>query len=246
MPCNPGLGPEQLAFVLEHCDGEVLLASRENLPPLDDVLRRCRQHADLIEIGRSLQLPESDLLPATRCADNEALIIYTSGTTGAPKGVLHSGGGMLAAIENTAVTYGLSSDDRFLCVLPVHHANSIHKIFATWLTGGTVVLPARFEVRSFWRWVDEQKCTWLALVPSIISQFVENHRRRAPPPPCDLPDLHPHLCRGPGTVNSKRNSNMPLLEGMGSTEAGPLFSSPLPPAKPQDRVAGKVRDRGRK
>ena len=228
VPCNPDLGPEQLAFVFEHCDGEHLFATHENTPALSRALSECPRSIELIEVGHRLQLPRSDVRPTPESADGDALIIYTSGTTGMPKGVLHSSSGLRAAIENTAVSYRLSAEDRFLCVLPVHHGNSIHKVLATWFTGGTVVLPPRFEVRRFWQWVDRHRCTWLALVPSIISQLLK------------FGDATPH-----GSIRFARCSSaplpatwhrqfegkfgIPLLEGMGTTEAGPLFSSPLPP-----------------
>ena len=238
VPCNPGLGAEQLTHVVGHCDAEVLFASRENAPALASALHCSDRQAKLVEVGNELQLSESETPPATGAADDDAIIVYTSGTTGQPKGVLHSVEGLLASIENTATTYALSKQDRFLCVLPVHHGNSINKILATWMTGGTVVLPPRFEVRRFWHWVDDLECSWLALVPSIISQllkFTEGghypsvrfaRSSSAPLPPA----WHREF---------ERKFGIPLLEGMGSTEAGPLFSSPLPPASRKIGSPGK-------
>jgi acyl-CoA synthetase (AMP-forming)/AMP-acid ligase II len=228
VPCNPDLGPEQLAFVMSHCDTRYIFATKETMPAIESAIRQCPRTIEVVEVKRRLELPPSDLSPISVEPEDDALIVYTSGTTGQPKGVLHSCSSQLASIENTATTYGLSPEDRFLCVLPVHHGNSINKIFATWLTGGAVVLPRRFEVRSFWNWVDHYECTWLALVPSIISQLLRFSEKST------------HPC-----VRFARSSSAPLpsswhrefeekfgmslMQGMGSTETGPLFSNPLPP-----------------
>ncbi|MCZ6673336.1 MAG: class I adenylate-forming enzyme family protein, partial [Verrucomicrobia bacterium] len=149
VPCNPDLGPKQLAYVLDHCDAEYLFASPENRPALEDASNQCPRKVELIEVSRRLELPASDICSTAGDPEDDVLMVYTSGTTATPKGVMQRNSGVFAAIESTVVTYNLSQDDRFLCVLPIHHANSINKIFATWLTGGTVVLPPRFEVRSF-------------------------------------------------------------------------------------------------
>jgi amino acid adenylation domain-containing protein len=228
VPCNPDLGPEQLAYVLGHCDAKYLFASKENCHALANALQKCERKVEVIEVGRRLELQASDLRSKEGDPHDDVLIVYTSGTTGMPKGVLQRISGLFSSIENTAITYNLSEEDRFLCVLPVHHGNSIHKIFATWLTGGTVVLPPRFEVRSFWHWVDHHRCTWLALVPSIISQLLRFNDdgehpsvRFARSSSAPLPTSWHH--------DFEEKFGISLMQGMGSTETGPLFSNPLPP-----------------
>ncbi|MCB1121668.1 MAG: AMP-binding protein, partial [Verrucomicrobiae bacterium] len=170
--------------------------------------------------------------------ESESLIVYTSGTTGRPKGVVQTNASSFASITATLETFDLTEEDRFLCVLPIHHANSFNKVFATWLAGGMLVLPSRFRVNDFWKWVDAHQCTWLAIVPSIISQLLRFSE----------PGKHP-------SVRFARSSSAPLpdawhkefeekfgismIQGMGSTETGPLFSNPLPPHQPRIGSTGK-------
>ena len=43
----------------------------------------------------------------------------------------------------------------------------------TLMSGGSVVIPRGFVVSEFWNWLDDYRCTWSALVPTIISQLLD-------------------------------------------------------------------------
>ena len=233
VPCNPDLGPEQLRFVLNHCDSEFLFASHGHLQILKNALQDVPGHVRLIGVDRQLPLEmvESQLRPwepKSWKPEDDAIMIYTSGTTGMPRGVVHTCASLLASVEGTAETFNLTEEDRFLCVLPVHHGNSINKIIATLFTGGTIVLPPRFKAGEYWRWVDDYECTWLAVVPSIVSQLIRVSGEST------HPSVRFARCSSAPLPQSwscefEAKFAIPLLEGMGSTESGPLFSSPLPP-----------------
>ncbi len=54
-------------------------------------------------------------------SDDVAALIYTSGTTGSPKGVMLTHENLTALIASLAPLFPLSSGDRVLSVLPLHH-----------------------------------------------------------------------------------------------------------------------------
>ena len=56
---------------------------------------------------------------------DDALLIYTSGTTGRSKGVVMTHANLVACAHSTAESHQLEPTDRFLCVLPLWHRNSI-------------------------------------------------------------------------------------------------------------------------
>ncbi len=72
-----------------------------------------RSEADVAE---GLARPEVDVYE-----DDVASLIYTSGTTGKPKGVKLTHGNFTALIASLAPLFPLSSGDRVLSVLPLHH-----------------------------------------------------------------------------------------------------------------------------
>ena len=251
VPLNVRAGRSQLAYMLDHSDAKVVFVSDE----YHQVIEELRG-----EVGRDLVVIRADVdhgpgweqagfpggtLPEVQ-PDQAAVLIYTSGSTGQPKGALHTHRNFVAGGWNSAIPHELSPADRTLCVLPLYHVNAQNvSLLPTLLTGGSVVMPHRFLVRSFWQWIAEYRCTWSALVPTIISQLLEWGDPRA---------------EGKGEalerIRFMRSSSAPLapslhrafeekfgillLEAMGSTECGGnIFSNPLPPGKDKIGTPGR-------
>ena len=176
-------------------------------------------------------------MPPPPAADDVALLMYSSGSTGKPKAAIHTHSSILAHGNNSIEAHQLSSTDRSLLVLPLYHINAeCVTLIPTLLSGGSVVVAHRFLVSRFWDWIDDFQVTWSALVPTIISELVD----------WDDPGKH---CRGAAyqRIRFFRSSsaplspalhrqfldkfNLPLLQAMGSTEGGNVFSNPVPPSK---------------
>ena len=243
VPLNVRAGRSQIAYMLEHSDAKVVFVSNA----YGDVIQDLKA-----EVGRELVVIQADVdhgpgwdrsrlpegnLPAVQ-PEQDALLIYTSGSTGQPKGAIHSHRNFLAGGWNSAIPHELTSADKTLCVLPLYHLNAESvSLMATLLTGGTVVMPHRFLVRSFWEWIAEFQCTWSALVPTIISQLLD----WVDPRTLGMEEAL-------GRIRFMRSSSAPLapslhrafeekfgillIEAMGSTECGGnVFTNPLPPGK---------------
>ena len=98
-----------------------------------------------------------------------------------------------------------------------------------------MVVPHRLVSAKFWDWLDTLHVTWSALVPTIISQLAGLEGS-----PADRREAH-----SSESVSSRSSSapfrrrcigildkfNLPLIQAMGSTEGGNVFSNPLPPGK---------------
>ena len=106
----------------------------------------------------------------------------------------------------------------------------------TLTSGGSVVIPHGFVVSEFWNWLDDYRCTWSAVVPTIISQLLDwkdpkaNSRGaaferirflRSSSAPLS-PSLHREFID---------RFKLVLIQAMGSSEAGNVFSNPLPPGE---------------
>jgi acyl-CoA synthetase (AMP-forming)/AMP-acid ligase II len=184
VPLNVTSGRSALAYALAHSEARVLFADAEWQPLAESVARGVDHPIRVLSVaaddpagGEEPEAGEDAL--ASSEASNDALLIYTSGSTGRPKGVLFTQRSILACGWNAVRAHKLGCDDRFLCVLPLYHMNSVDKLLGVLSSGGSIVLPRRFDLSAYWSWVAQHRCTWLALVPTVVSQLTSRPRPEA-------------------------------------------------------------------
>ena len=242
VPLNVGAGASQLSFMLDHCDAKVVFVGDEYRPLFAEVMAQVRRTVQVIPADADGFCAAGETPPQTIPLtvpepEDEALLIYTSGSTGHPKAVVHSHRTMLCGAGNVVCAEQLTGADRSLLLIPLHHYNaSCVTLVPTLMTGGSIVIPHRFSVSQFWEWIDKYCCTWSALVPTIIAQLLDwqdplanDHRDafqrirflRSSSGPL-APSLHREFLD---------KFNLLLKQAMGTTEAGVIFSNPLPPGE---------------
>ena len=97
-----------------------------------------------------------------------ALILHTSGSTGRPKRVPLSHKNLSISARNVARSYALTDKDVSLCVMPLFHVHGlVASTLATLATGGTVVVPGKFNPMNFWQTAEAHGATWYSAVPTI-------------------------------------------------------------------------------
>jgi acyl-CoA synthetase (AMP-forming)/AMP-acid ligase II len=166
----------------------------------------------------------------------DAILAYTSGTTGRPKGVRCSHTSVLAGADNVVRAHHLGPKDRALCVLPLSQRGPQNStLMATLASGGSLVLPRRFDLARFWALVIEYECTWLPLVPTLVAELLSRPDPVVRPGALRRVRFARSSAAALGTAAQQEfetRFGLPLLQCMGSTEAGSnIFSSPLPPAR---------------
>ena len=125
-------------------------------------------------------------------AGDIALVLHTSGSTGRPKRVPLRHGNLAISAANIAGTYALTPEDVSLCVMPLFHIHGlVASTLATLLSGGTVVVPTKFNPLAFWRLVREERVTWYSAVPTIHQLLLERAARHGGPAGADG---HPSIC----------------------------------------------------
>jgi acyl-CoA synthetase (AMP-forming)/AMP-acid ligase II len=113
---------------------------------------------------------------------------------------------------------------------------------STLASGGTVVVPQRFNPFEFWSLIDDHAVTWYSAVPTIHQLVLGRGRHRAPGAAggrslrfvrsCSS-SLSPELAR-----KLEEHVGAPVLDAYGMTEAAhQMASNPLPPG---ERVLGSV------
>ena len=248
VPLNAVCGNDQLGYVIDHCDAEVIFVEDQirqkydavfaNIDSNIRVINTCRNNGPEWPNATTTIAIEQKSEPIT--PDDEALLIYTSGTTGRPKGVLLTHKSVVAGGNNTAVAHQLTSEDRALCVLQLYHINGeMVTVMGPLVSGGSVVMPNKFSATEFWSLIDKWQCSWFSVVPTIIAYLLEQAERlgEANYKASDRPRLRfGRSASAPLSPDMHRQFEqqfaVPVIETMGLSEtAAQILSNPMPPGK---------------
>ena len=242
-PVNLLAQPEQMHYVLAHADCALVVVAPEWEERVRGLLQGLdRPVAVLVADPDALTLPgEADVAAAAGLPDAPgpapdalALLMYTSGTTGQPKGVMLTQANLVANARAIVAEHALTEGDRVLAVMPLYHINAFAvTMLAPLASGGSLVMPARFSVARFWDWATAHRCSWLNVVPTMVSYLLE-----AEAPPVDrLSGIR--FCRSASAAlppehlqGFEQKFGIGVIETMGLTETvAPCFSNPLDPAQ---------------
>ncbi len=241
-PVNLLSQPEQMRYVLDHADARVIAVAPEWAERVRAMVAGIGREVTLLVLEpdsldwldagvacggarRGLELPEPQ--PQSR-----GLLMYTSGTTGRPKGVMLSQSNLAANAKAICAEHELASSDRVLAVLPLFHINAFAvTMLAPLAVGASLVMPPRFSASAFWDLAVAFECTWINVVPTMISFLLEGPA----PEPGKLARIR--FCRSASAALApehhrafERRFGIGIIETMGLTETvAPVFSNPLDP-----------------
>jgi acyl-CoA synthetase (AMP-forming)/AMP-acid ligase II len=243
-PLNPAYPYEEFHFFLGDTNARVLLC-----PPVGAEFVRTAAtdrkipifSVEMTEqgIARIVNAP-SGTKAAEPTADDIALVLHTSGSTGRPKRVPLRHFNLAVSSANIANTYALTPADVSLCIMPLFHVHGlIGSTMASLLSGGTVVVPTKFNALSFWRTMREHHVTWYSGVPTMHQLLLSRTCQK----PADAASLRfIRSCSAPLSSELIHKIEglfgVPFVEAYGMTEAAhQMTSNPLPP---RHRKAGSV------
>ncbi|WP_212732801.1 class I adenylate-forming enzyme family protein [Streptomyces sp. TP-A0874] len=104
-----------------------------------------------------------------------ALMLFTSGSTGRPKGVLLSHRNLLVNAAGVVAQTRLTTSDRLLHIMPVHHTNGLNnQVLAPLLAGATVFLMDRFKPADAVDAVRVHQPTYVTGVPTMYLRMLEH------------------------------------------------------------------------
>ncbi len=248
-PLNPAYKADEFRFYMEDTNAEALITLsegseevREAAPPGTLWISM-----DVDENGKAALSTAGESKGSQRferpAPDDIALVLHTSGTTSRPKRVPLTHGNLAKSVRNVVDTYELGPEDTSLCVMPLFHVHGlVASTLATLLSGGTVVVPPRFNALNFWRLVEEYGVTWYSAVPTMHQTLLSRAKRRGGDDSGHQRLRFIRSCSSalPANVMIEMEDRfgVPVLEAYGMTEAAhQMASNPLPPGK---RVPGSV------
>ena len=241
---NPRLHPEQVAWIVNHAEDQVLCFDTTFLPLVQAV------HAQCPTVKKWVALCDADKLPADTgipgLVSYEAWIggasstytwpefdentasglCYTSGTTGNPKGVLYSHRSNVLHAYGAALpdVMGLSARDTAMPVVPMFHVSAWGLPYSAPLTGCKLVLPGpALDGKSLYELMEAEGVTFAAGVPTIW-QMLLNHVRAGG---LKFSSLRRTVIGGsacpPALIDAYRDEfGVTVLHAWGMTETSPL------------------------
>ncbi len=247
-PLNPAYTEEEFRFYLDDTGARTLIVPPDGAEAARAAARDARILAVHMDAAGTLSFDgvhgRGRLTPPG--GDDVALVLHTSGSTGRPKRVPLSHANLSISARNVARGYALTPSDVSICVMPLFHVHGlVASTLATFATGGTVVIPARFNPLSFWRIARDHRATWYSAVPTIHQLLLA--RRGAGRPAGSETLRFIRSCSAalpPRALHQMEESfGAPVLEAYGMTEAAhQIASNPLPPAPHKPGSVGIGRD----
>lgn len=128
--------------------------------------------------------PEKSFMYDTTMSKNEfpkinpystAILLLSGGTTGVPKLIPRTHADYMYDAKKASEKCRLNSDTVFLAVLPAPHNFTLGNpgILGTLMNGGTVVMAPSTSSDEVFPLIEEYKVTVMALVPSLVSLYLE-------------------------------------------------------------------------
>jgi 3-(methylthio)propionyl---CoA ligase len=241
---NPRLHPDQLIWIANHAEDEVLCFDMSFLPLVQAVHAQCRTirqyivlcDADKLPVDTGIpdlvsyeawisQQPSSYLWP--KLDENTACsLCYTSGTTGNPKGALYSHRSTVLHAYAAALpdSMCISARDAILPVVPMFHVNAWGIPYSAAMAGAKLVFPGpALDGKSVYQLIESESVTLAAGVPTVW-QMLLGHMK---PAGLKFSHLNRTVIGGsacpPAMIDAFRNDyGVDVLHAWGMTELSPL------------------------
>jgi long-chain acyl-CoA synthetase len=224
VPINNFLKPAEVGFILADAGIDLIILD-ETMREGFDQLRAERPGLRALAVENFASRAASETEEECRRGESDlAIIIYTSGTTGHPKGAMLSHGNLLANVASCQRELEAVGEDRIVVLLPMFHSFMLTVgVLLPLLIGGSMVLIKTLHPpKNIVAEIMQHRGTLLPAVPQFFRALTHGSV------PVDLP-LRLCISGGaplPAEILKEFTARfpIPLLEGYGLSEAGPVVS----------------------
>ena len=185
---NPRLHPDQVVWIANHAEDQVLVFDMGFLQLVQAVHARCTTIRHFVAMCDADKLPADSGIPGLQSYEawigkekptytwpsfdenTASSMCYTSGTTGNPKAALYSHRSTILHAYAAALpdVMCLSARDSVLPVVPMFHVNAWGIPYSAALTGCKLVFPGpAMDGKSIYELIEAEKVSYAAGVPTV-------------------------------------------------------------------------------
>jgi acyl-CoA synthetase (AMP-forming)/AMP-acid ligase II len=185
---NPRLHPDQIAWIANHAEDQVLCFDMSFLPLVQAVHARCPTIRQYVALCDADKLPTDSGIPnlvsyeawiggqpttyvwPSFDENSASSMCYTSGTTGNPKAALYSHRSTILHAYAAALpdVMCMSARDSILPVVPMFHVNAWGIPYSAALVGAKLVFPGpALDGKSVYELIEAEKVNYAAGVPTV-------------------------------------------------------------------------------
>jgi long-chain acyl-CoA synthetase len=183
-PVNARFSADEAAYILKNSETTLLIYSEDMeetvqkirliVPEIKQYISTGKADSGVLSYEELLANASEEEPNQTVHPDDMTMIMYTSGATGLPKGVMATQRNIMANTNTMCLELDIVPEDTTVLAMPIYHNGGLWPTMSIVYRGGTIILMPRFDVEDMLQIIQDQKVTFLNLVPTMLLRIVSH------------------------------------------------------------------------
>jgi len=184
VPVNARFSSDEAVYLIKNSEAVALIYTEETAPVAAKILDAVPEiewristegrGTGAISYEELLRNAPDDEPKVQVSPEDMTMIMYTSGATGAPKGVVATHRNIMANTNTMCLELDIVPEDVTVLAMPIYHNGGLWPTMSTVYRGGTMILMPRFDLETMLKIIQDQKVTFLNLVPTMLLRIVSH------------------------------------------------------------------------